>query len=130
MQKFLFCLIFFLSGCATRNMQHGAMPKDIKIGAKREDVLNIMGQESIQSNDNRCLYYITQNSRSIYFLRPSTLHFDIQKICFDNNIVKTIEKSTHQSQFNAKLHRKLKNQDKITVKDFFKEMINTSSFSP
>ena len=130
MQKFLFCLIFFLSGCTARNIQHGTMPKDIKIGAKREDVLKIMGQESIQSNDNRCLYYITQNSRSIYFLRPSKLHFDIQKICFDDGIAKTIEKSRHQSQFNAKLHRKLKNQDKITVKDFFKEMINTSSFSP
>ena len=130
MRKVLFYLIFFLSGCATRNIQHGTMQKDIKIGTTRESALNIMGQESIQSNDNRCLFYITQTSNSFYFLRPSKLHFDIQKICFDDNIVKTIEKSTHQAQFNAKLHRKLKNQDSITMKDFFREMINTSSFSP
>jgi hypothetical protein len=130
MRKFLFCFVILLSSCASRNIQHGIVPKEIKIGERREKVLEIIGQESIKSNDDHCFYYIAQKSQSTYFLRPRTLNFDIQKICFEGNIVKSVDKFKHQDKFNSKLHKKLKSQDKITVKDFFKEMINTSSFRP
>jgi hypothetical protein len=128
MRKFLFCfLIILLSGCASRKIQHGILQKEIKIGEKKEDILKTIGQESLESNFENCLYYITQKSQSAYFLRPHTLNFEIQKICFKNNIVSNIYKFNHQSKFNPILHKKLKSQDKVTIKDFFKEMINTSS---
>ena len=130
MRKFLFYFIIFLSGCASRNIEHGVAQKEIKVEERKDKVLKIIGQESLESNIDNCLYYITQKSQSAYFSRPSTLNFEIQKICFENNVVKSVEKFKHQSRFDSKLHRKLKNQDKITIKDFFKEMIDTSSLKP
>lgn len=130
MWKFLFCFIIFLSGCASRSIHHGIIQKDIEIGEKKDVILDKVGQESLESKIDNCLYYITQKSKSTHFLRPSTLNFYIQKICFNGNIVKSVEKLEHKMKFNIKMHKKLKSQDKITIKDFFKEMVSTSSFRP
>lgn len=130
MRKFLLCVVLiFLSSCSSKNIQHGVVQKDIIIGQQRKDVINLIGQESLQSDLNNCLYYITQNSSTMYFLRPKYINFTIQKICFESERVKNIEKFKHKARFNSKFSRKLKSQDSLTISDFFKEMVSTSNFS-
>jgi len=127
---FIFCLILF-SGCASKNIQHGFIKKnDTIIGQNRQTVIKNLGGEFLQSNIENCIYYISQNGKSFYFLHPRNMNYDVKKICFTGDNVESINNSQYKVKFNSKFSKKLKSQDKITAQDFFKEMIGTSNFIP
>ena len=126
--------IFFYSGCALHfKTRHGSTNSETSLisnGQSIEEVAKILGQESLVSNNSEAVYYINSDARHAYFLRPSTINYQIMKIDFNNRKVSRVTNYSYTSKYNSKFFKKLKSQDKIKIEDFFKEAIGTSSIKP